>query len=86
VRFATAHDQRDDPFKGFAYKAAPVIANTPVAYLASIAFALCQPKSGTGMYAASVVNSVPGTRGPRTTALGALMGTEWKFDDTTRSG
>jgi hypothetical protein len=79
--FQTAHDQRDDPFHGFAYTAAPVIANSPAAYLAATAYAVCQPQTGTGQYLLAVLNSVPGTRGPRTSALAALMGTQPKFDD-----
>ena len=72
--FATAHDRRDDPFHGFGFKAAPVIANVPVTYLASVAYALCHPLSGTGNYTAEIVSSVPGTRGPRTAALSRTDG------------
>jgi hypothetical protein len=84
--FATAHDTRDDPFHGFGYKAAPVIANSPVTYLAAMAYFVCQPESGTGVYLAGALNAVPGTRGPRTSALSALMGVEFKFDDTNKKG
>jgi hypothetical protein len=85
-KFKAAHDDREDPFHGFGYKAAPIIANAPSAYLASIAYAICQPNTGTGAFTGSLVNSVPGTRGPRTSALGALMGAVWKFDDTNKKG
>lgn len=73
-------DVRDDPFRGFAYAAGPVIVNNPVANLAATAFALCH-KTATADWLRATLQEVPGVRGPRSAALGALYNEKFEFDD-----
>jgi hypothetical protein len=80
--FKAMHDVRDDPHKGFAYGAGPLLANTPAVNLAAIAFVDCQKETPTGDFLAEAIQRVPGVRGPRSQALGALMGETFQFDDT----
>jgi hypothetical protein len=84
--FRAMHDVRDDPYKGFANGAAPLLANTPAVDLAAIAFVACQKKSPTADFLAAAIARVPGVRGPRSAALGAVMGATFKFDDMNADG
>ncbi|MGE5185755.1 MAG: hypothetical protein ACM31C_27020 [Acidobacteriota bacterium] len=81
--FATMHDDREDPYKGFATGAGPRLAGNPLVHLAAIAYVECQPKSGTGDFLGEFIQRVPGWRGPRDAAIGAISNTQLKFDDTT---
>jgi hypothetical protein len=80
--FAAMHDLRDDPFKGFAAAAGPLLVNTPAVNLAATAFAECTPETATGDFLAAFLQEVPGVRGPRSAALGAVLGETFTFDDT----
>jgi hypothetical protein len=78
--FAGMADDREDPFKGFAYVAGPVLVKTPVVNLAAIAYALCH-KTGTADWLRATLQQVPGVRGPRSAALTALYDEKFEFDD-----
>ena len=80
--FTGMHDIRDDPFAGFAAQAAPVLINTPVVNLAATAYALCQPKSAIGDMFGAYLQRVPGFRGPRSAAFGAVFAQKFELDDT----
>ena len=62
--FKNMYDERDDPFHGFANKAAPVLVISPSFHLAATAFALCQPESGIGAW----LGGDPRSRCPDTAA------------------
>ncbi len=78
--FAGMADVRDDPFKGFAYAAGPVLVRTPSVNLAATAYALCN-KTPTGDWLRAALQQVPGVRGPRSAALTALYDEKLQFDD-----
>jgi hypothetical protein len=80
--FKAMHDVRDNPFHGFAFAAGPLLANTPAVNLAAIAFVDCQKETPIGDFLAEAIQRVPGVRGPRSQALGAVMGETFQFDDT----
>ena len=80
--FAAMHDDREDPFKGFATQAGPVLVNTPVVNLAATAYALCNAKSATGRFLSRYLQEVPGMRGPRGAAFSALLQQKFELDDT----
>ena len=80
--FTAMHDDREDPYKGFATGAGPKLANVPVVHLAAIAYVECQPKSGTGDFLGEFIQRIAGWRGPRDAAVGAISNTPFKFDDT----
>ncbi len=80
--FAAMHDVRDDPYKGFAAAAGPLLVNTPVVNLAATAFTECTHGTPTAEFLGEYLQAVPGQRGPRNAALGAVMGETFKFDDT----
>jgi hypothetical protein len=84
--FTGMHDNRDDPTESFAKQARNVLATSPDVTLAAIAYSECQPKTGTGNYAANLLDGVPTARGPRDYALAALLATDFKFDDTNQKG
>jgi hypothetical protein len=81
--FTGMADVRDNPFEGFAHKAGPVLVNTPAVNLAATAYAQCY-KLATGIsdWLAASLQQVPGVRGPRTAAIGALLSEKFEFDDT----
>jgi len=79
--FRGMHDDGADPFKGFIYKAGPLLANTPAVDVALIAYIECQPKAGLSVTMSQYVAGIPGYRGPRSAALGAVMAANPKFDD-----
>lgn len=80
--FTAMHDVRDDPFGGFAAAAGPLLVNTPVVNLAATAYVECNRDTATAEWLAEYLQHVPGQRGPRNAALGAVMGETFKFDDT----
>jgi hypothetical protein len=80
--FTAMHDDREDPYKGFAAKAGPMLAGIPLVHMAAIAYVECQPKSGTGDFLGDFIQRLPGWRGPRDAAIGAIANTQFKFDDT----
>ena len=80
--FTAMHDVRDDPFAGFAAGAGPLLANTPAVNLAAAAFVECNHGTATAEFLGEYLQRVPGQRGPRNAALGAVMGETFKFDDT----
>lgn len=80
--FTAMHDVRDDPFAGFAAAAGPLLVNTPVVNLAATAFVECNRGTATADWLGEYLQRVPGERGPRNAALGAVMGETFKFDDT----
>ena len=80
--FASFHDSNDDPYKGFAHDAGRVLVTYPEVNLAANAYTQCRPKSPIGDWMAYFNQEVPGVRGPRNAAIGALMGESFTFDDT----
>jgi hypothetical protein len=80
--FAAMHDVRDDPFKGFAAAAGPLLVGTPAVNLAAIAYVACHHGSSTAEFLSAHLQEVAGVRGPRSAALGALIGETFTFDDT----
>jgi hypothetical protein len=79
--FIGMHDDREMSKKGFAESAAPLLINTPAVNVAGIAYAECHPKTATADYLQAFLQNVPGARGPRDFALGAVMGETFTFDD-----
>lgn len=82
--FAHMYDARDNPFAGFGSKAAGVLVNAPVVYVAGGAYIECQPKSGYAGYLGGALSGMPGFRGPRTAAQHALIREVFTFDDTSK--
>jgi hypothetical protein len=82
--FAAMHDDREDPFKGFAKQAGPLLVNTPVVNLAATAYALCRTTSAsaTGRFLSRYLQEVPGMRGPRGAAFSQLLQQKFELDDT----
>ena len=80
--FATMHDDREDPFKGFATKAGPLLVNNPIVNLAATAYALCHAKTATGRFLSRYLQEVPGMRGPRGAAFAQLLQQKFELDDT----
>ncbi len=83
--FGGMHDGRDISFKGFAESAAPLLVNTPVVNVAGIAYAECHQTTSTSDYLRTFLQYVPGSRGPRSAALGVVMGATFTFDDLNAS-
>ncbi|HET9622898.1 MAG TPA: hypothetical protein VFP84_16105 [Kofleriaceae bacterium] len=79
--FTAMHDVRDDPSGGFAAAAGPLLVNTPVVNLAASAYVVCHKGSATADFLGEYLQRVPGERGPRNAALGAIMGETFKLDD-----
>ncbi len=79
--FIGMHDDREMSKKGFAESAAPLLINVPAVNVAGIAYAECQPTTATSDYLKAFLQNVPGARGPRNFALGAVMGETFTFDD-----
>ncbi len=81
--YAGMHDDREMSKPGFAESAGPMLVNVPAVYIAATAWAECHPKSPTADYLSEYLQRLPGYRGPRSAALGAIMGAEpdLKFDD-----
>jgi hypothetical protein len=84
--FAGMHDDRENPYKGFAYRAGPLLARTPLVSLAAVAYIECQPDSATADFLAAAIQGTPGARGPRSAALTAIMSETFTFDDTSKKG
>jgi hypothetical protein len=70
--FKKMFDVRMDPYKGFAYQAAPTAVKTPSVFLASIAVALCNQRTGLAGMLGSALEAVPSMRGPRNYAVGKM--------------
>ena len=79
--FAGMKDIRDDPYKGFAAGAGPVLVKIPAVSLAAMPYILCRPKSGTADFLAAYVQDTPGYRGPRTAAISKVMAEKIVLDD-----
>lgn len=82
--FANMHDDRDDPYRGFAEQARDVLAKSPEVSLAAIAYNLCQ-HDALASYVGGIVAGTPTARGPRDWALTAIMSTPFKFDDMSKT-
>jgi len=80
--FTGMHDDREDPFNGFAAAAGPVLVNTPVVNLAATAYTLCHQKTATGRFLSRYLQEVPGMRGPRGAAFWQLLQQKFELDDT----
>jgi hypothetical protein len=85
--FTGMHDDREMRKPGFAESAGPMLANIPEVYVAATAWVECHGHTATSDYLSTYLQRVPGSRGPRSAALGAIMGAEpdLKFDDTKAS-
>jgi hypothetical protein len=79
--FVGMHDDRQMSKKGFAESAGPLLVNVPAVNVAGIAYAECHPKTASSDYLQAFLQNVPGARGPRNFALGAVMGETFTFDD-----
>lgn len=80
--FTGMHDIRDNPFEGFGVKSGPVLVNNPSVNLAATAYSLCRAKSPTARYLSRFLQEVPGMRGPRSAAFGAIFVQKFELDDT----
>lgn len=79
--FAGMNDVRDDPFGGFAKKAGPVLVGNPEVNIAANAWAQCHRQSAIADFLMASLQEVPGFRGPRAAAYGALLNQKLEFDD-----
>jgi hypothetical protein len=79
--FAGMKDIRDDPFKGFAAAAGPMLVKLPNVALAAVPFILCHPKSGTAGLLSAFLQDTPGYRGPRTAGISKVMLEKIVLDD-----
>jgi hypothetical protein len=78
--FAGMHDDRDNPFTGFASSAGLILARSPEVNLAAIAYLQCTPDSGTGKLLRDSLGNGPVFRGPRHAALSAIKGAKIVYD------
>jgi hypothetical protein len=79
--FAGMKDVRDDPYKGFAAGAGPILVKIPAISLAAMPYILCHAKSGTADFLAAYLEDTPGYRGPRTAALTKVIAEKITLDD-----
>lgn len=79
--FAGMNDVRNDPFAGFAKQAGPVLVNNPEVNVAANAWAQCHRQSAIADFLMASLQEVPGFRGPRGAAYGALLNQKLEFDD-----
>jgi hypothetical protein len=79
--FAGMKDVRDDPYKGFAAGAGPVLVKIPAISLAAMPYILCHAKSGAADFLAAYLEETPGYRGPRTAALSKVIAEKITLDD-----
>lgn len=79
--FAGMKDIRDDPFKGFAAGAGPLLVKVPAIALAAGPYILCNEKSGTADMLAAYLQENPGYRGPRTAGISKVMLEKVVLDD-----
>lgn len=82
--FANMHDNREDPYNGFAKQALDVLARSPEVSLAAIAYNLCHDDDLSSLVG-GLIQGTPTSRGPRDWALTAIMGTEFTFDDVSKT-
>jgi hypothetical protein len=78
--FANMRDVRDDPFKGFAYKALPVAMKNTSANLAAISVVICNKRAGLSKILAGALTSVPSVRGPRNYAISKMADSNIQLD------
>ncbi|HET9992854.1 MAG TPA: hypothetical protein VFQ65_30170, partial [Kofleriaceae bacterium] len=79
--FAKMRDVRDDPFKGFAYKALPVAMKNPSVNLAAIAVAICNQRAGLSKILGGALSSTPSLRGPHNFAISKMADASLQLDD-----
>jgi hypothetical protein len=79
--FSGMADVRDDPFAGFAHQAGPVLVNNAQVNLAANAWAQCHRGTPTADWLMASLQEVPGVRGPRGAAVGAILNEKFTFDD-----
>src|SRR5262245_24770047 len=78
--FAGMHDERNDPFAGFASSAWPVLMQSPAVNLAVIAFVECAPDSAIIRFLDDSLANGPGFRGPRSAALSGIKAANIVYD------
>ncbi len=79
--FDKMRDVRDDPFKGFAYKALPVAMKDPAVNLAAIAVTLCNKRESLAKVLSGALTSTPSLRGPRNLAVSKMADANLQPDD-----
>jgi hypothetical protein len=79
--FVGMKDIRDDPFKGFAAGAGPLLVKIPTVALAAGPYILCNEKAGTADMLAAYLQENPGFRGPRTAGITRVMNEKLVLDD-----
>ncbi|MEO7730493.1 MAG: hypothetical protein ABIY55_05935, partial [Kofleriaceae bacterium] len=79
--FTGMKDIRDDPFKGFAAGAGPLLVKVPAIALAAGPYILCNEKAGTADMLAAYLQDTPGYRGPRTAGISKVMLEKVVLDD-----
>jgi hypothetical protein len=79
--FSGMADIRDDPSGGFAHQAGPVLVNNPQVNIAANAWAQCHPDTATTDWLNASLQEVPGVRGPRNAAIGAMLNEKIEYDD-----
>lgn len=82
--FDKMRDVRDDPFKGFAYKALPVAMKSPAVNLASIAVVLCNKREALSKVLGGALSSTPSLRGPRNYAISKMADASIQLDDMSK--
>jgi hypothetical protein len=82
--FAKMRDVRDDPFKGFAYKALPIAMKNPAVNLAAIAVVLCNQREGLAKVLGGALSSTPSLRGPHNFAISKMADASLQLDDMTK--
>ena len=82
--FAKMHDVRDDPFKGFAYRALPIAMKNPAVNLAAIAVTLCNQRPGLAAVLGGALSSTPSLRGPHNFAISKMADASLQLDDMSK--
>ena len=82
--FDKMRDVRDDPFKGFAYKALPVAMKHTAVNLASIAVVLCKQREPLVKVLGGALSSTPSLRGPRNFAISKMADASIQLDDMSK--
>jgi hypothetical protein len=78
--FEKMRDVRDDPFKGFAYKALPIAMKNTAANLAAISVVICNKRPGLSKILAGALTSTPSQRGPRNYAISRMADSNIQLD------
>lgn len=82
--FDKMRDVRDDPFKGFAYKALPIAMKHTAVNLAAISVVLCKKRESLAKVLGGALSSTPSLRGPRNFAISKMADASIQLDDMSK--